>query len=358
VTWGEFDAATQEHALHTPGGRVTTTGIGGFTTGGGYGWTSSKHGLTCDNLISAEVVLADGSVVTASEQMNPELFWGIRGGGGNFGIVTRFELRLHELGPIVMAGLAMWPLSRAREVMRAWRDLADGAPDELSLAAVFITAPPEEFVPDHLKGQTVLGVAAIYVGDVSAGERAVQPLKDLAPEVDLIQPMPYTAFQAIVDGAAPAGMRSYWRGEYMNELPDEAIEVFADRAPGLVAAGVPFTQTLFFRIGQAVKAVPDDTTAFSHRGAEYMFHPITMWSDRADDDRMIAGSRALCDSMRPFTTGAAYLNFTLEDRVREAFGADKYARLVALKDRYDPDNLFRLNQNIVPSRHVGEPALA
>jgi FAD/FMN-containing dehydrogenase len=135
----------------------------------------------------------------------------------------------------------------------------------------------------------------------------------------------------------------------MNELPDEAIEVFADRAPGLVAAGVPFTQTLFFRIGQAVKAVPDDTTALSHRGAEYMFHPITMWSDRADDDRMIAGSRALCDSMRPFTTGAAYLNFTLEDRVREAFGADKYARLVALKDRYDPDNLFRLNQNIPPA---------
>src|SRR5947209_1195900 len=182
VSWGEFDAATQEHALHTPGGRVTTTGIGGFTTGGGYGWTSSKYGLTCDNLISAEVVLADGSVVTASEQQHPDLFWGIRGGGGNFGIVTEFELRLHPLGPIVMAGLAMWPLSRGREVMRAWRDIADAAPDELSTAAVFITAPPEEFVPDHLKGQTVLGVAAMYVGDVNAGERAVQPLKDLAPD--------------------------------------------------------------------------------------------------------------------------------------------------------------------------------
>jgi FAD/FMN-containing dehydrogenase len=357
VTWGEFDAATQEHGLHTPGGRVTTTGIGGFTTGGGYGWTSSKHGLTCDNLISAEVVLANGSVVRASEQMNPELFWGIRGGGGNFGIVTEFEFRLHELGPIVMAGLAMWPLARAREVMRAWRDVADAAPDELSTAAVFITAPPEEFVPDHLKGQTVLGVAAIYVGDVSAGERAVQPLKDLAPEVDLIQPMPYTAFQAIVDATAPPGMRSYWRGEYMDDLTDDAIAVFADRAPELVAAGFPLTQTLFFRIGQAVKAVPDHATAFSHRDADYMFHPICVWNDPADDERMIAVSRALCDAMRPFTTGAAYLNFTAEDRVREAFGAEKYARLVALKDRYDPDNLFRLNQNIVPSRQVGEPAL-
>jgi FAD/FMN-containing dehydrogenase len=358
VNWGEFDAATQEHGLHTPGGRVTTTGIGGFTTGGGYGWTSSKHGLTCDNLISAEVVLADGSVVTASEQANPELFWGIRGGGGNFGIVTRFDLRLHELGPTVIAGLAMWPLARGREVMRAWRDIADAAPDELSSAAVFITAPPEEFVPDHLKGQIVLGVAAIYVGDVDAGERAVQPFKDLAPEVDLIQPMPYTAFQAIVDATAPPGMRSYWRGEYMNELTDEAIEVFVDHAPELVAAGSPLTQTLFFRLGQAVKAVPAAATAFSHRNAEYMFHPICMWNDPADDERMITASRALCDTMRPFTTGAPYLNFTAEDRVREAFGADNYARLVAVKDRYDPDNLFRLNQNIVPSPPAAEPALA
>jgi FAD/FMN-containing dehydrogenase len=358
VTWGEFDAATQEHALHTPGGRVTTTGIGGFTTGGGYGWTSSKHGLTCDNLISAEVVLADGGVVRASEQENPDLFWGIRGGGGNFGIVTKFELRLHDLGPIVMAGLAMWPLACAREVMRAWRDIADAAPDELSTAAVFITAPPEEFVPDHLKGQTVVGVAAIYVGDVNAGEHAVRPIKDLAPEVDLIQPMPYTAFQAIVDATAPPGMRSYWRGEYMHELTDDAIEVFAGRAPELVAAGFPLTQALFFRIGQAVKAVPEEGTAFSHRDAEYMLHPICVWSDPADDDRMIAGSRAFCDAMRPFTTGAAYLNFSAEDRVREAFGVAKYARLVALKDRYDPDNLFRLNQNIVPSQQVGELALA
>ncbi len=357
VSWGEFDAATQEHGLHTPGGRVTTTGIGGFTTGGGYGWTSSRHGLTCDNLISAEVVLADGRVVRASEQFNPDLFWGIRGGGGNFGIVTEFELRLHPLGPIVMAGLALWPSARGAEVMRAWRDIADTAPDELSTAMVFITAPPEEFVPDHLKGQTVLGLAAIYVGDADVGARAIQPLKDLGPEVDLIGPMPYTAFQAMLDASLPPGMRSYWRGEYMNEVTDEAIDVFTARAPELVAAGFPLTQMIFFRIGQQVKAVPDDATAFSHRGAEYMFHPICVWADPADDDRMIAASRGLCDAMRPFTTGAAYLNFTAEDRVREAFGADKYARLVALKDRYDPDNLFRLNQNIVPSRQVGEPAL-
>jgi hypothetical protein len=243
-------------------------------------------------------------------------------------------------------------------VVRAWRDIADAAPDELSTAVVIITAPPEEFVPDHMKGQTVVGVAAMYVGDVKASVRAVQPIKDLEPEVDLIQPMPYTAFQAIVDATAPPGMRSYWRGEYMNELSDDAIEVFADRAPELVAAGFPLTQTLFFRIGQAVKAVAEEATAFSHRDTEYMLHPICVWSDSADDDRMIAASRTFCDAMRPFTTGAAYLNFSAEDRVREAFGADKYARLVALKDRYDPDNLFRLNQNIVPSQQLDQPALA
>src|ERR687888_2402178 len=242
VLWGEFDAATQAHGLHTPGGRVTTTGIGGFTTGGGYGWTSSKHGLACDNLISAEVVLADGSIVTASESENEDLFWGIRGGGGNFGIVTEFELRLHELGPTVLAGLALWPLDRAPEVLRAWRDYVDGAPDELSTACVVVTAPPEEFVPEHLRGRPALGMAAIYVGDPDAGKSVMQPLRDLRPLVDHIQPMPYTAFQAALDPLAPKGVRSYWRGEYMRSLPDEAIDTFLEHAPALTAAAPPFSQ--------------------------------------------------------------------------------------------------------------------
>ena len=358
VLWGDFDAATQAHGLHTPGGRVTTTGIGGFTTGGGYGWTSSKYGLACDNLISAEVVLADGSVVRASAEENPELFWGIRGGGGNFGIVTEFEFRLHELGPIVLAGLALWPIDRAREVMSAWRDIVDHAPDELSTACVILTAPPEEFVPDHLKGQAATGMAVMYVGDPEAGVEVVQPLKDLAPEVDLIQPMPYTVFQALLDPSLPHGMRSYWRGEYMNSLSNDAITAFTAHAPDVQAAGIPFSQMVIFRLGQAIQAVPDDAAAFSHRDAEYIFHPISMWADSADDEHVIAVNRAFCEAMRPFTTGAAYLNFTGEDRVREAFGDAKYTRLVALKDRYDPDNLFRLNQNIRPSTQTGEPVLA
>jgi FAD/FMN-containing dehydrogenase len=359
VLWGEFDAATQEHGLHTPGGRVTTTGVGGFTTGGGYGWTSSKHGLTCDNLISAEVVLADGRVITASQEENADLFWGIRGGSGNFGVVTDFEFQLHELGPIVLAGLALWPLERASEVFRGWRDYVDAAPDELSTACVMITAPPEDFVPDRLKGQVAVGMAAMYVGDPEEGAGVVQPLKDLGPEVDLIQPMPYTAFQAILDPSAPPGMRNYWRGEYMSRLPDEAIDTFVAHAPDVAAAGMPLSQMIIFRIGQGVTAISDDATAFSHRDADYLFHPISVWENPADDGRVIAANRAFADAMRPFGTGAAYLNFTPEtDRIRDAYGDAKYERLVALKDKYDPDNLFRGNQNIKPSRATEEPALA
>jgi FAD/FMN-containing dehydrogenase len=360
VIWGEFDAATQAHGLHTPGGRVTTTGIGGFTTGGGYGWTSSKHGLTCDNLISAEVVLADGTIVRASEDENAGLFWGIRGGGGNFGVVTEFEFRLHELGPTVLAGLALWPVDHAAEVLRGWRDYVDTAPDELGSGAAVILAPPEEFVPDHLKGQPAMGLIAIYVGDPEEGAAVIQPLKELAPDLDLIAPMPYTAFQAMIDPMAPFGLRSYWRGEYMQELSDDAIDTFVQHAPPTLATAVPLSQMIFFRIGQGVTAVPDEATAFSHREANYLFHPLSVWSDRADDERVIAANRAFAETMRSHGTGASYLNFTPEaDRVRAAYGDEKYERLVALKDTYDPDNLFRMNQNIKPSKEPeAELALA
>ena len=349
VLWGEFDAATQAHGLHTPGGRVTTTGVGGFTTGGGYGWTSSKYGLTCDNLLSAQVVLADGRIVTASEHESPDLFWGIRGGGGNFGIVTEFEYRLHRLGPLVLAGLTLWPIERASEVMRAWRDIVDQAPDELSTACAILTAPPEPFVPDALKGRVAIGIIGMYVGDHIEGARVMQPIRDLGPAVDLIQPMPYLAFQSIIDAGAPKGLRSYWRGEYLASLPEGAIDAFVRQGTALAAGATPLSQMIVFRVGQGVAAVAEDAMAFSHRNARYLFHPITMWSTASDDHRFIAASRAFCEAMRPFATGGAYLNFTPEDRVREGYGEAKHERLVALKDRYDPDNLFRLNQNIRPS---------
>jgi FAD/FMN-containing dehydrogenase len=351
VLWGELDAATQEHGLHTPGGRVTTTGVGGFTTGGGYGWTSSKHGLACDNVVSAEVVLADGTIVTAGEHENTDLYWGIRGGGGNFGVVTEFEFALHELGPIVLAGLALWPFDRAPEVTRAWRDYADAAPDEISTACVVVTAPQEDFVPAHLRGRPALGIAVLYIGDPDEGAVLVQPLKDLRPDLDHIGPMPYTAFQAALDVTAPPGRRSYWRGEYLSGLPDDAIDTFLENGAALVEAAPPLTQAVIFRIGQAIGAVADDATAFSHRDANYLFHPILAWTDAGDDARLLETGRAFAETMRRFATGGVYLNFTPEsDRIREAFGAEKYNQLVALKDEYDPDNIFRLNQNIPPSR--------
>jgi FAD/FMN-containing dehydrogenase len=358
VLWGEFDAATQAHGLHTPSGRVTTTGIAGFTTGGGYGWSSCKHGLACDNLISAEVVLADGSVVRASDQQHPDLFWGIRGGGGNFGIVTEFEFRLHPLGPMVLAGLTMFPIERAPDVLRAWRDWADAAPDELSTACVVVIAPPEPFVPAELQGKPVLAIPVLYVGDPDRATEVVRPLKELGPAVDHVAPMPYTDFQAALDPLAPWGQRVYCRGEYMPEFSDAAIDTFLAHGVDLTTAGGPLSQMIVFRIGQGVSAVPDEATAFSHRDARYMFHPISQWTDPGDDERLIDANRAFAAAMRPFSTGASYLNFTLEgDRVRAAYGEEKYARLVAVKDTYDPTNLFRLNQNIRPSKLATEPAL-
>ena len=198
----------------------------------------------------------------------------------------------------------------------------------------------------------------MYVGDPEEGARVIQPLKELGPAVDLLQPMPYTAFQAILDPLAPSGYRSYWRGEYMSGLTDEAIETFVGHAPTLTAASIPFSQMIIFRIGQGVGVVPNDATAFSHRDANYLFHPISIWQDPADDERLIAANRAFADAMRPFGTGGAYLNFTPEaDRVRDAYGDAKYERLVALKDKYDPENVFRMNQNIKPSNHADELAL-
>jgi FAD/FMN-containing dehydrogenase len=287
------------------------------------------------------------------------LFWGVRGGGGNFGIVTEFEFCLHPLGPIVLAGLMMFPMDRAQQVMRGWRDCADAAPDELATACVVVIAPPEPFVPSELQGKPVVGVAALYVGHPDEGVRVVQPLRDLAPAVDLVAPAPYTGFQAALDPLAPWGVRVYARGEYMRALSDDAIDAFLAHAVDLTVAGAPLSQMVIFRLGQAIAAVPDGASAFSHRDAQYIFHPITALYDPADDERMIGATRAFAAAMRPFSTGGAYLNFTHEaDRVRDAYGDAKYARLVALKDKYDPANLFRLNQNIRPSQAIAPPALA
>jgi FAD/FMN-containing dehydrogenase len=352
VLWGEFDRETQLFGLATPGGRMTTTGVGGFTLGGGYAWLSTKHGLACDNMISAQVVTADGRVVTASEDENADLLWGLRGGGGNFGVVTSYEFALHELGPIVMAGLVIHPLESAREVARAWRDWAERAPEAVCTALGILRAPPEPFVPADLQGMPVLGILAMYAGSADEGEEVLRTIKqDIGPPaVDLIDRIPYTAFQAIVDPFSPRGWLNYHRGEHLASLPDGAIDAYVEHG-GQV--GSPMSQSILFRHGGAISRVPEDATAASHRDAPYMWHPIAAWNDAAETEREIAWVRETSAAMAPFTTGGVYLNFEQDEgaeHVRAGYGAEKYARLVALKDKYDPENLFRINQNIAPSR--------
>jgi FAD/FMN-containing dehydrogenase len=253
----------------------------------------------------------------------------------------------------------MFPIEHAPEVLRGWRDCADIAPDELSLACVLITAPPEPFVPPELQGKLVLAMAILYVGDPDDGTHVVQPLKDLGPVVDLVAPMPYTAFQSALDATAPWGLPFYASGEYLPDLTDAAIDTLLEGGIELLRGAHPLSQVVMFRIGQGVTAVPDGATAFSHRDAAYLFHPIIGWGDPNDTKQTIAATRAFAATMRPYGSGATYLNFTHEaDRVRDAYGDAKYARLVALKDKYDPTNLFRLNQNIRPSQAAAEPALA
>jgi FAD/FMN-containing dehydrogenase len=347
--WGEIDRETQAFGLATPGGRVTTTGVGGFTLGGGYGWLSPKYGLTCDNLISADLVTADGRFLTATEDENEELFWGLRGGNGNFGVVTSFEFRLHPVGPLIYGGLLAFPVERTTEVVGRWRDLAgEEAPDELATGAALVTAPPEEFVPEPARGQPAVGLLACWCGDVAEGERYLSPLKELAPLVDLFGPMPYRALQAMLDPMNPPGLRTYARGEHLRGLPDDAVEAFA----GHSTAGLhPLSVAVLFQHAGAVSRVAEDATAFNHRQARFLIHPIAIWADPTDDERHIGWARALSDSFAPYRTGGVYLNFTADtatDRVRAAYDDATYGRLVALKKQYDPDNIFRFNQNIAP----------
>jgi FAD/FMN-containing dehydrogenase len=350
VLWGEFDRETQVFGLATPGGRVTTTGVGGFATGGGYGWLSPKFGLTCDNIISADVVTADGNVLVASESENADLFWGIRGGSSNFGVVTSFEFRLHPVGPVLYGGIVGYGIDRAGEVLRAWREFSDAAPEELGTGAVLLVAPPEEFVPERLHGQPVLAIFVQWAGDVEEGQEQLRPFRQAnAPDFDLMGPTPYTMLQAMIDPFAPSGLQNYHRGLHLSGLPDDAIDAFVAHRPEDMP---PTTQSVLFRHGGAVSRVASGSTAAGHRDAAYMYHPIACWPDPGDTNRYVGWVFSASDAMEPFTTGGVYLNFTGEegaDKVRAGYEPETWNRLVALKDKYDPDNVFRFNQNIPPS---------
>lgn len=350
LTWGEFDAATQAHGLAVTGGRAMTTGIAGLALGSGSGWLERKFGFACDNLIAAEVVTADGRQVVASDEQNPDLFWGLRGGGGNFGIVTAFHFRLHRVGPTLLAGMLLYPPEAAGELLRFWRDFMTDAPDEVGSGVAFITAPPEDFVPEPVRGHPVVGVVLCYVGSVEDGERVLAPLRQFGPPaVDLVQEMPYVALQGFLEASFPRGMQHYWTADFFSDLPDEAVDILVGTATRPVS---PLTQILVIPGGGQISSVPEDAMAFGQRHAPWNIHYLSMWPDPADSEVNIAYTRSLAGAMKPWTTGRAYLNFIGDEgagRVEAAFGPEKYARLQRLKAVWDPTNLFRHNQNIPPA---------
>jgi FAD/FMN-containing dehydrogenase len=360
VLVGELDRETQLFGLATPSGRVTTTGVGGFTLGGGYGWLSPKFGLACDNLISADVVTADGRLLTASESENGDLFWGIRGGSSNFGVVTSYAFRLHPVGPMVLGGLLIHSIDEANARIRAFRDYVESAPEELATGIGILQAPPAEFIPPHLHGKPILGFFVLFIGDPEEGSSVVAPLKEIGPPaVDLVGPMPYTAFQSLIDPFAPRGWLNYHRGIHLTGFADEAIDVYVDFGTQIASVSGPTTQSVIFRHGGAVSRIPEDATAAGHRDAAYMAHPIACWQDPAQTELHIDWVRRYSDAIGPFTTGGVYLNFEPdegEERVRAGYGPEKYERLVELKEKWDPGNLFRVNQNIKPGRQTSVAA--
>jgi FAD/FMN-containing dehydrogenase len=359
LTWGELDAATQEHGLAVTGGRMRTTGIAGFTLGGGSGWLERKHGYAVDNLLSVEIVTADGQTLTASKSENPQLFWGVRGGGGNFGVVTRFEYRLHPVGPIVLGGMLMYPAPMAPDVLANFREVMVDAPDELGAGVGLVTAPHAEFVPEPVRGQLVCGVIAMYAGPIEDGEQALRALREFGPPaMDMVEPMPYLAIQQFFDATNPRGMRNYMTAEYLSGLPDEAIEVMCRYHRSVPA---PLTEIVLLPGGGVLDRIPENETAFRQRRAPFNVLIASMWPDAAVDEENIAWTREFRAALQPFAAGSAYLNFIGDegtDRVAAAFGPDRYRRLQALKDRYDPENLFNLNQNIKPSGALATAAAA
>jgi FAD/FMN-containing dehydrogenase len=342
LTWGEYNRETQAFGLASTGGVVSTTGIAGLTLGGGLGWLMGKHGLSCDNLISADIVTADGKLLTTSAEENPDLFWGLRGGGGNFGVVTSFEYLLHPVGP-VLAGTVMHPIAKAPEVLRFYRDYARGCPDELTAFAALMTSP---------EGAPVVAIVVGYIGDLGAGEKLVAPVRKFgAPLADTIGPMSYLALNAMFDAAFPyGGVQRYWKSSFLKQLGDDVLDIMVDRAATMRS---PMSMVGFFHVHGAATRVDPDATAFGLRDDQWDYDVISQWNDRGESTGHIEWTRAFWTAVEPFASGAVYVNHLDAEegaRIRTAYSSSaSYRRLVALKNRYDPPNLFRLNQNIRPT---------
>ena len=350
LTWGEFDHETQAFGLALTGGIQSTTGVAGFTLGGGFGYLARKHGLTCDNLLTADVVTADGDFLTTSEKENSDLFWGIRGGGGNFGIVTSFEFRLHPLGQ-VLGGMLIYPMEEAQEVIKFYREYVKKVPDELFTILLFFTAPEASHLPKEIHGKTMLAVIVCYSGDISEGNRVLEPLRKFKrPTVDLVAPKPYKTIQTMLDAANPPGLLNYWKAEYIRGYDDEAIETilaYASQKPSRMS------KILVYHLLGAISRVGEEETAYTHRKAPFLLNINAMLSDSNQSEKHIQWARDFWTAMQRFSAGGVYVNFLSnegEDRVKAAYTPKAYERLVALKNKYDPTNVFHLNQNIKPNR--------
>jgi len=353
TTWKIFDTAAQQHGLATTGGLVSSTGIGGFTLGGGIGNLVRKYGLTCDNLLSVELVTADGSVVHASESQNSELFWALRGGGGNFGVATRFELALHAVGPLVLGGPVFYPGEQAAQVVGGWRDLLEEMPDELSTLINLSTAPPAPFLPANWHFKKVVALAACWAGEPAEGKEVVKPLRALGtPITDLLGPIPYLDLQQLVDPLWEAGAANYFTSAFLDRLPDEAIEILTEYHKR--SADLPVQAELHLHhLGGAVARVPAESTAFTDRTALLVANCLARAPEPPGLPPHIAWARAARNAMAAYGKGEMYVNFAGEGdgaNVSASYPPAIYARLQAIKDQYDPFNTFPFNINIPPSK--------
>lgn len=349
VLWGELDRATQAHGLATTGGVISHTGIGGLTLGGGLGHLMRKHGLTVDNLLAVDLVTAEGEFRHVTEQSDPDLFWGLRGGGGNFGIATRFEYQLHPVGPMVLGGPILWPLDDAAQVMATVREVAPNAPDELGISVAIVPAPPAPFVPPDLFGRPSMVLILVWAGDPDDGVKAMEPLREIgSPIADVVRPAPYVALQSMLDAGAPHGRHYYWKAHKLPSLTDEVIDIFLG---AMGAATSPFAQINGWAVGGAVGRVADDATAVGDRHKGFEMSITVGWPPPdTDPDRHRTWVRGAWEALRPYSVGV-YANFISDEGtsgVEYAYG-DRLRRLQALKASYDPDNFFHLNNNIVPS---------
>jgi len=347
-TLADFDAVAQGHGLATPLGINSTTGVAGLTLGGGFGWLSRKHGMTVDNLLAVEMVMADGSQLRASASENEDLFWGVRGGGGNFGIVTSFEFQLHPVGPQVLSGLIVFPFAEARSVLTQFARFTETMPDELSVWMVTRKAPPLPFLPAEVHGQEIVALALCYAGDPAEGEKLIAPLRGFGKALgEHIGVQPYVAWQQAFDPLLTKGARNYWKSHNFTRLSDGAIDVIVEYAGKLPS---PQTEIFVGTLGGQTARLAPGAMAYSSRDAKYVMNVHGRWESAAEDQRCIAWARQFFAKSKPFASAGAYINFLTEeetDRIAFAYGAT-YKRLVDLKKKYDPTNFFRMNQNIKP----------